>query len=522
MTSAREISVPRSGLAAGSLSPPLWQVAAGLTLLAFALRSCTFFYSVQNWDESLYLLMGRSLLDGAPLYASIWEHKPPGIAVLFAFAQLIFGRTVLSLRIFGCLAVAASSVLLFSITRSLRDSTTGIVAGVLYVVFSLTYGLPTNIEISIAPFVILAFWVALAHEPERLLADPKLALGLGLAAGCALQVSYIAVFDLSALGIFLLSYLWKDGRHHGRLLRFVALAAVGPLALFVAAALWFAAIGHFGDYFDANFASNVNYVGDSVDYRRLAWMVTRRVREAFPLWLSLGLAALYIPFFPSLGTGARRGLAAGLLWAAFALPGICVTGRLFAHYFLELLPAQCLVCALVLCSTIDAASSLPSRARTVILLLLVLLGPALRVVERPLTLTASTVYHRYVRGTAHWGDEPAAVADYLRTRIAANDYLYVADYQPIVYYLVPARIPTRFPFPLHLTDEWWKRLTRVDPADEMRSIFAKQPLYVIKAKEADTSFYQQLHGELNRGYRLEQTIGSVEIYRRAVDLPASP
>lgn len=296
-------------------------------------------------------------------------------------------------------------------------------------------------------------------------------------------------------------------------LRFVGLAALGPLGLFAVVALWFASQGHFADYFDANFAANVGYVADRVDFPQLGWMVLRRVREAFPLWLSLALAPLCLALAPSLDSPTRRGLAAGLLWAAFAFPGICATGRLWAHYFLELLPAQCLVTALLVCWSIDVGSE-RSRLRTAILLAFIFLGSILRAVEKPIALTLRTVQYRYVKGVDHWGDVPALVAEYLAPRVSPSDYLYVVDRFPILYYLVPSQIPTRFPFPQHLTDEWWKRMTRVDPLDELRAIFAKKPRYVVKAEEAPTPFYHLLHEELDRNYQLEHAIGEVELYRR--------
>jgi 4-amino-4-deoxy-L-arabinose transferase-like glycosyltransferase len=96
-------------------------VAFGFALLVLVLRSATFFHSVENWDESLYLLAARSVLDGHTLYTEIWDHKPPGIFYLCALGQLVFGRTVLSIRILAWLAVTASSLLLFLLGRSLRD-----------------------------------------------------------------------------------------------------------------------------------------------------------------------------------------------------------------------------------------------------------------------------------------------------------------------------------------------------------------------------------------------------------------
>ncbi|MGH7820569.1 MAG: hypothetical protein ACREQ9_12410, partial [Candidatus Binatia bacterium] len=206
-------------------------------------------------------------------------------------------------------------------------------------------------------------------------------------------------------------------------------------------------------------------------------------------------------------------LAGLLLWAGLSLVGVCATGRLFAHYFLQLLPPLCLVCALVLFVTIEPRNERDSK-RIALILALVLSGWLLKAVDEPLSRTARILYHRYVVGTEHWGDEAAAVAAYLRPRLDRRDVLYVVDYEPILYYLLPARAPTRYLFSPFLTDERWRDVAPVDPAKELRAIFAQSPLYVVKSRERDSAFYEIVRGELDRSYLLETTIGRVELYRR--------
>jgi hypothetical protein len=150
----------------------------------------------------------------------------------------------------------------------------------------------------------------------------------------------------------------------------------------------------------------------------------------------------------------------------------------------------------------------------VLLIVLVLTGPLLRAVERPLQWTAQMLHHHVWLHDSLWEDEPAQIAEYLRPRIGPDEYLYVADYHPILYYLLPVHIPTRFPLPPHLVDERWKGLTGFDPEAELRSIFAKRPLYVVKAAERDIPFYRVLHQEMDGRYGVEQRIGAVEIWRR--------
>src|SRR5438128_1005469 len=169
MTPRIERTAPQSTVQAAGASLQAAAVAAGFALLVLVLRSSTFFHSVENWDESLYLLMARSLLDGHAPYTEVWDHKPPGIVLLFALGELIFGRTVLSIRLLACLAVSASCLLLFSLGHSLRSPTMGIVAGLLYAVFSLDYARPSSVELFYTPPLLLAFFLVLSRDVHEML-----------------------------------------------------------------------------------------------------------------------------------------------------------------------------------------------------------------------------------------------------------------------------------------------------------------------------------------------------------------
>jgi hypothetical protein len=51
-----------------------------------------------------------------------------------------------------------------------------------------------------------------------------------------------------------------------------------------------------------------------------------------------------------------------------------------------------------------------------------------------------------VGGQAWAGDTPRQIAADLRPALLPNDSIYVVGFQPLVYYLTQARIPTRFAF----------------------------------------------------------------------------
>ena len=156
-----------------------WLILVGFLALTFVLRFSAFFETVIDWDETNFLLMGRDLLRGYAPYTTVYDHSPIGGTLLFALAQLIFGQTVLAIRILTWLAVALESFLLYRLGNLLAPHAwaPGLIAGLLYAVFSLNnYGLGAHRELFFAPCITLAIYLLLsipAPQPGVSAAAPK-------------------------------------------------------------------------------------------------------------------------------------------------------------------------------------------------------------------------------------------------------------------------------------------------------------------------------------------------------------
>ena len=75
------------------------------------------------------------------------------------------------------------------------------------------------------------------------------------------------------------------------------------------------------------------------------------------------------------------------------------------------------------------------------------------------------------------------VAVYLRQRVTPSDTLFVANYEAILYYLVPARRPTRYSFPKVLTSTHFARVAGIDALTELRRIMGVvQPAFVAQGR----------------------------------------
>ncbi|MBE9062638.1 glycosyltransferase family 39 protein [cf. Phormidesmis sp. LEGE 11477] len=136
-----------------------------LTLLTLLCRVPFFFKSVINWDESTFILIGQSLLDGHLPYTQLWDLKPPFLFGFFSLAILLFGKTIASIRFAGALVVALTAFGVNRITQRLWTVRAGWIAAVLFVLMMsvMTGGQPVMSEHPAILLLTLALWLLVAQ-----------------------------------------------------------------------------------------------------------------------------------------------------------------------------------------------------------------------------------------------------------------------------------------------------------------------------------------------------------------------
>lgn len=60
--------------------------------LCLVIRLPFFFTTVINWDESTFIIMGQSILDGHLPYTVLWDNKPPLLFVFFCVCNRSIGQ----------------------------------------------------------------------------------------------------------------------------------------------------------------------------------------------------------------------------------------------------------------------------------------------------------------------------------------------------------------------------------------------------------------------------------------------
>lgn len=76
-----------------------WLILIFFIIVVLSIRWSTFYQSVIDWDESLYLLVANAWSEGNLPYTEVWDNKPPGIYSLFLLAITFLNDSVFSIRI---------------------------------------------------------------------------------------------------------------------------------------------------------------------------------------------------------------------------------------------------------------------------------------------------------------------------------------------------------------------------------------------------------------------------------------
>lgn len=477
--------------------------AAFFTALAWASRAPSFASSVLDSDEGVYLAMARALLRGAMPYTEVWDHKPPGVYVLYAAFLRLFGESVLAIRIGATLFVAATALLAALLAARLFGRfSLGILAGCLYVLAAARGpGLAANAELFFAPFAVGA-WLLLAPAGEESLGAGRVFLA-GLCAGVAVQIKLVAVLELVALAAW--TTLREPSPARARLRLLVALGA-GAWVPFALVGLWFLSSGLLPLYLSTNFAANLRYAaGGRVPAGGALGEWRETLLRDWPLWAGAALFAAW----PARGeAGFSRAKKFVALLAAGEALGVLAAGRTYGHYLVEILPALAL-----------AGAGLAARALAARPAVRLPIAAAGTLAAALWTAPIAAASVRYARAPAQGPDAAARVAAAVREELRAGDTLWVPLFEPTVYFLVDARAATRFVMPTTLLDESIARAAGVDRAVELRRVLAAEPTWIVALErppkipgvpEAEALLRPALAADYERRARID----GVEVYRR--------
>lgn len=295
-------------------------------------------------DEGAYGYAAQVLLDGGVPYRDSFDHKPPLVYFIYAVIVKIAGPTLTGVRLFtlgwgllAVLAVGGAGWLLWG-----RGA--GLAAAFLYALFSggpLIYGTSANTETFMVLPLLLALLCFICQQRDLRpngAAVPWLFLA-GLFSGLAVMLKQTAVFNM----LVFLPFLLRGRRGLARrLLQLAAGAAVVPLLL----AAYFAVRGAWSDFFYCTVLVNKKYLAT------VPGGFWTRLSEGLAITFNIALlenAWLWIFSLLALGLIMRRDRRREnilvVLWGFASLLAVTLSGLFLGHYYIQVIPALCLLSA---------------------------------------------------------------------------------------------------------------------------------------------------------------------------------
>jgi hypothetical protein len=317
-----------------------------MALILVFLRTLTFAEPVET-DLAHYLVVAHELLEGELLYSEVWDNKPPGIFIIYALGEILFGYG--EVQVFGLNVLFSLLTLLgiFEVAKLGVQLTPGKRPGfgaanwaiTFYVLLSSKISIQANqpnTELFINTGCVWGFYFFL-----RLVSQPtfKTALTIGTLIGLVSLIKQQALLFGAGVGYaFLLVVLAQPSTTRKKLiLSRVSVGGILPvLVVWGLTFSWFGLTDRLGILTDTLFTYGRYYAGP-LEYNFWRGLTPSRLipsyfRFSVPLFLFL---------LPAFVVGLRQGksqwvLLAGFTAATFA--SIALPGKFFPHYYQYWIP----------------------------------------------------------------------------------------------------------------------------------------------------------------------------------------
>jgi hypothetical protein len=307
-------------------------------LIRFHLRQCPL-----ERDEGEYAYAGQLMLQGIPPYQLVYSMKLPGTFAAYSVILALFGQTPGGIHLGLLLVNAATTFLVFLLTRRLFGQLAGLVAGASYAVLSTSpsvvgfAGHATHFVVLSALGGILLLLVAI--ETKR----TWLFFASGVLLGLAFLMKQPGILFAAFGGLYLVKCEYRDGRIDWRALAPKAGALVlGTVLPFAVTCLALFAAGSFQKFWFWTFQYAREYAsitGIGYGLFLLRWNAALVVKPAFWIWAiaGVGLSALLW----NRKARAHRWFLLGFL--LFSFLAVCPGFYFRQHYFILMLPAIALL-----------------------------------------------------------------------------------------------------------------------------------------------------------------------------------
>lgn len=218
-----------------------------LLAISFFIRLPFYFRDYIDRDESTFILIGQSWVEGHLPYTQLWDVKPPLTFLFFAVIIYIFGKSFIAIRFAGTLLVLITAFFTYKSTALVSTKKTGLWAAIGCVLLQSLFG---SIQGVMSEHICMAFFMPsffLLLKSKKYAAILFAGLLMGLCLMTKLNMAYAILF----LGLYLFAeqirekHNWKgffNSLIFGVGILFIVLLTLLPYALEDSAGLWWKSV----------------------------------------------------------------------------------------------------------------------------------------------------------------------------------------------------------------------------------------------------------------------------------------
>lgn len=162
-----------------------------LFLTAFIIRFPFFFRDYIDRDESTFILMGQSWVDGYLPYTQLWDLKPPVVFLFFATIIYSFGKSFFAIRFFGVIIVVLTAFFTYKIGETAKSKKIGLWSAIGCVLLLSLFG---SLQGVMSEHICMLFFVPALYllvRYKKLWAYCCAGLLFGLAVMSKLNIAYV-------------------------------------------------------------------------------------------------------------------------------------------------------------------------------------------------------------------------------------------------------------------------------------------------------------------------------------------
>jgi 4-amino-4-deoxy-L-arabinose transferase-like glycosyltransferase len=486
-------------------------------VLLVAVLVLTWFLRVNFWDqplqmdEGVYGYVAWSMSQGAVPYKDIYDHKPPGIYLLYRLAFLLFHPTALSIKVFATIYTLGTVVALFFLAKNLAGNTVGYLAALLFGIFSSgpkIEGGGANTEVfMILPYTLAAYSLFKAVKTGR----RRDYLLTGLWTGLACTIKQVAAVNLLWVGTYLIVRMWRQKKwaNVAQVTYDGCLVVIGAILPWLPYSIYFYLNDALSDFYFWQVSFNLDYVAKghgSLGNLSILYHQTKDIlKENGTLWL-LAMSAIYYEWrrlavsHPGTRTPDEQRDVFFLLatWPLFSFLGVSLGGRFFGHYFIQTIPSLAVLggIGLIKLYRVVRTRGLELLRYPVSLVLSLLFAKAFllfMITDAPYYLSYNADQISFHQYHTPLFSVTRFIGKYLQQRTQPDELVYVWATNPEINFYALRRAPS--PFLVHRSEN------RLPTEEVMQSLQGSPPKYIVAID--DMTRFPQLQDYIQRNYHQE-------------------